>query len=100
MSQGSNRWRPRGARSTRGKSRSGSIRSPAIEEPAPPVCGWVLGLGLNGMQGVAVNGVVPPGQLVVSEVLNTPVPLKALETHTYGVGAGKTATPPRRRRLA
>src|ERR1044072_4218495 len=47
------------------------------------------------MQGVAVNGVVPPGQLVVSEVLNTPVPLKALETHTYGVRPAKPPPPPR-----
>src|ERR1044072_6757840 len=47
------------------------------------------------MQGVAVNGVVARGQLVVSEVRNTPVPLKALETHTYGVRPAKTPTPPR-----
>src|SRR6185503_12335925 len=46
------------------------------------------------MQGVAVKGVLP-GQLVVSDVLNTPVPLKALESHTYGVRPAKTPTPPR-----
>src|ERR1051325_4333034 len=91
---GSTRSEPRGARIARGKAKVGAARSTEVDEPAPPVCGCVAGLALNGMQGVAVNGVAP-GQLVVSAVVATPGAPEALELHAYGVRPAKTPTPPR-----